>query len=111
MAKSKKAAAKKRAYKKRVTSGNTDLDIFEIEETPPPNKGRTQRADTMIMLQKVARTVAATKTGQAFLIPANKKVIIRKFLNIEFPGYRFQLVKIPDNPAIVRAYILQPLKK
>ncbi len=110
MAKIKKASPKKRAYRKRATA-SLNAEIFEIEVSPPAPSGRSTLPETLALFEKIDRTIEQMKLGQAFIVPASKRVSIRRHLNDTFPADRFALVKIADNPDNIRIYKLLPPKK
>lgn len=94
-----------------VVANDLVTGIFEIEDAPPPKFGRLTAPETVMMLLKVDRTIEQTKVGQAFVVPAVKRVTIKRHLRDNYPQDRFIITKIIGNDTMVRVYRLPLLKK
>ncbi len=111
MAKSKKAAPKKRAYKYKNFGGSLVDDTFEIEVSPPPTNGRGSLAESIIVLGKLDRTLKLTKQGQAVIVPRKNTSSIKRHLKDNYPNDRFIFSKVNGSDSTWRMYRLPLAKK
>jgi hypothetical protein len=115
MAKTKKVAAPpkaKRAYNRKIQKPIPDPnpDMLEIETAPPPPL-RGASLEKLEFLDKVDRTLEFVQTGQAFIIPIERRDIVAAHLKRKYADERWPFMKIANNPKSLRVYRLAYNKK
>jgi len=106
-----KTAKKKTAKKRGRDPGSTkamSLDIFEIEAAPPPHRFRGTTPEVEMLKEKIKRTMEYLKPGQAFIVPSEHRVAVRRFLTTEYPDKVMLTAAIPGNDAVIRVYLRKP---
>ena len=80
---------------------------FEIDKNPPTMAGRYTPPEFIMLREKVRRTVEATPTDKAFIVPALGLSVTKKLLKEEFPKYKFVFNHVVGNDKAMRVYKLK----
>lgn len=101
-----KAAKKKkgRPASPKKENPNPAIDLIAIETAPPPQWLRVPSPEQVAVLKKIDEVVPKVKVGQAFIIPAKNRALIKKHLATNFPTERFAFHLVNGNDSVLRVY-------
>lgn len=108
-----KAAKKKnlgRVIKPASRPVSTD-GAFEIEKNPPIPRFKAKSEKLQLLIDRVDKTLAVLRPGEAFIMPSKSIASIRKYLRRHYVGERFWCKPILDNKEMMRVYWLKTAKK
>jgi hypothetical protein len=103
--KNRKPILRKGRPKKSETPVVDKRETFVVETTPPPPV-RGASIATMMLHEKIEKTLQNVKTGQAFIIPIDDKGKADAYLKKSYPLERFAFMRILGNPDSIRVYRL-----